>query len=332
MTRCVYRNSSKMPRCKTRFVGLLAVVATAGLAACDSSAPAAHYPAKPINLYIGSAPAGSTDVLGRVLARSLTQVLGQPVVVQNKTGAGGSVMATQLVRSAPDGYSLGMTISHAYTANPAVTPASIKYSVDDFTHLAAISKGQCALVTSAAKPYETLGDVIAAAQRGEQPIFASQSPVTRIVADYIAKVANVQFRVITVQGGGEMLQAILGGHADFGFSGGPHVDYVASGQMRVLASAEDERLATSPEVPTLKELGYDIASCSLFLVSAPPSLPDDIKTTLSAALAQAIRSPEMKAMIANLQYPEYYLGPAEVTRVLEDEAAMHARVVARISQ
>jgi len=313
----------------TRLIGLLGVAAVV-LAPPAAALAAADYPTKPINLYIGSAPGGSTDVLGRVLAKELQDVLGQPVVVQNRTGAGGAVMATQLKSAVPDGYSLGMTISHAYTANPVVTPAATKYGVADFTHLASVSKGQCALVTSSKKPYRTLADLVDAAKRGEQPVFASQSPVTRIVADYIAKVANVKFRVITVQGGGEMMQTILGGHADFGFSGGPHVDHVASGQMRVLASAEEERLATSPDVPTLKELGYDIAACSLFLVSAPPGLPDDLKQTLSAALEQAVRSPEMKALIASLKYPEYYLGPDELMRKLQSETDALVRAVARI--
>jgi tripartite-type tricarboxylate transporter receptor subunit TctC len=313
-------------------VRALAVLVSAGtILSCAQSVRAAEFPTRPIDLYIGSAPAGSTDVLGRVLAKSLGEALGQAVVVHNTPGAGGAVMAMQLLKSAPDGYSLGMTISHAYSGYPIVTPGAATYGVRDFTHLASVSKGQCALVTSAQTPYRTFGDLIAAAQRGVHPVFASQSPMTRLVADYIASVAGVQFRTITVQGGGETMQTILGGHADFGFSGGPHVDHVAAGQMRVLASAEDERLATSPDVPTLHELGYDVASCALFLVSAPPRLPEDVTHVLSAALARAIRSPEMRDLIRNLQYPEYYLGPEEVTAVLEREADSIERAVARIS-
>ena len=311
-------------------IAACALAAAAALVGCARPEVAAKYPSRPVNLYIGSTPAGSTDILGRVLARSLEQTLGQRIVVHNRTGAGGSVMAAQLMSSAPDGYSIGMTISHAYTANPTVTPAAVKYGVEDFTHLASVSKGQCAIVTGAGKPYETLADVIAAAKRGEEPVFASQSAVTRLLASYIARVEGVRFRIITVQGGGELLQAILGGHADFGFSGGPHVDHLATGQIRVLASAEDARLATSPEVPTLKEQGYDLSSCSLFLVSAPPKLPQDIKATLSAALAEAVRSDEKQALLASLQYPEHYLGPEEVTQALEDEAAMIARAVTRL--
>jgi tripartite-type tricarboxylate transporter receptor subunit TctC len=311
---------------------LLAAVSAVGASLPVSSLAAAEYPARPINLYIGSAPAGSTDMLGRVLARALGAELDQPVVVHNRTGAGGGVMAAQLKASAPDGYSLGMTISHAYTGNPVVTPAAARYAVGDFTHLASVSKGQCALVTSSRKPYGTFEDLIAAARRGEQPIFASQSPLTKIVADFIAKVANVKFRVISVQGGGETVQAILGGHADFAFSGGPHVDYVAAGQMRVLASVEDERLATSPEAPTLKELGYDLSSCALFVVSAPPNLPADIERTLSTALAAAIASAEMQGLVRKLRYPEHYLDSAGVTTALESEAGALARAVARIRQ
>jgi len=295
-----------------------------------SGQQAVAFPTRPIDLYIGSAPSGSTDALGRVLARSLEEVLGQPVVVHNTPGAGGAVMATQLMHSTPDGYSLGMTISHAYTGNPAVMPDVTPYQVGDFSHLASVSKGQCALVTSTAKPYRTFEDLIAAARAGERPIFASQSPLTRIVADYIAGVDDVEFRVITVQGGGEIMQSILGGHADFGFSGGPHINFVAAGQMRVLASVEDARLLTSPDVPTLKELGYDISSCATFVVSAPPGLPADIKATLADALRVAIASPAMQSLIHNLRYPEYYLGPEDVTRALQAEADMLARAVARV--
>lgn len=295
---------------------LLAAVAVAG-----------DYPQRPIHMYIGSNPAGSTDMLGRVLAKVLEAELGQPVVVHNRTGAGGSVMAAQLKNAAPDGYSIGFTISHAYTGNPAVTPAAAKYAVGDFTHLASVSKGQCALITNSESPYATLEDLVAAAQRGERPIFASQSPLTRIVADYIAKQAGVRFRVISVQGGGETMQAILGGHADFAFSGGPHIDYVAAGKMRVLASAENERLATEPDVPTLKELGYDIASCAVFIVSAPPHLPADVEAKLSGALMAAIDSPEMTALIRRLRYPEYHLGREALTAELESEAAVLAQAV-----
>ena len=311
-----------------------ALVACAGIATAvlPELGSAAEFPEKPVHLYIGSNPAGSTDTLGRVLAQALAAELGQPVVVHNRTGAGGGVMAAQLTAAAPDGYSLGMTISHAYTGNPVVTPGAARYTVGDFTHLASVSKGQCALVTSADKPYRTLDDLIAAARRGERPIFASQSPLTKIVADFVAEVAHVSFRVISVQGGGETMQAILGGHADFAFSGGPHVDYVAAGKMRVLASVEDERLSTAPNVPTLKELGYDLASCALFVVSAPPGLSPDIESKLSSALSAAIDSPSMTALIRQLRYPAYHLGPDAVTRVLEAEAAELARAVAEIKR
>ncbi|MCD6073928.1 MAG: tripartite tricarboxylate transporter substrate binding protein [Rhodospirillales bacterium] len=321
-----------MPKGRTILVSAFITVVGTGFFMSLSPVIAAEFPTKAINLYIGSAPAGSTDVLGRVLAKSLEGIIGQTVVVQNKTGAGGGVMATQLMASAPDGYSLGMTISNAYSGNPVVSASSTKYKVDDFTHLAAVSKGQCALVTNSDRPYKNLKDLVDAAKRGEQPVYASQSPLTRILADYIAKVENVKFKVITVQGGGEIMQAILGGHADFGFSGGPHVDHVEAGKMRVLASAEDERLATAPDMPTIKEFGYDISSCSFFLVSAPPKLPAEIKNKLSAALEKAIKSSEMKDLIQNLKYPEYYLGPEAVTKVLKDEADTLARAVARINQ
>jgi tripartite-type tricarboxylate transporter receptor subunit TctC len=308
-----------------------AAVLAAGVGVSLATAHAAEYPQRPVHLYIGSNPAGSTDMLGRVLAKSLEAELGQPVVVHNRTGAGGSVMAAQLKNAAPDGYTLGFTISHAYTGNPAVTPTAASYGVGDFAHLASVSKGQCALVASADSPYRTLSDLVSAAARGARPIFASQSPLTRIVADYIANQAGVRFRIISVQGGGETMQAILGGHADFAFSGGPHIDYVAAGKMRVLASVEDQRLMTEPDVPTLKELGYDLSSCAIFVVSAPLNLPADVESKLARALAAAIESEPMAALIRRLRYPEYRLGPQEITVALETEAGVLARAVQRVA-
>jgi tripartite-type tricarboxylate transporter receptor subunit TctC len=320
-----------MLRVSKVITGVISFVSIFGLSSIGM-VEAADFPSRPINLFIGSNAGGSTDVLGRMLAKTLEEALGQPVVVQNRTGAGGGVMATQLKGAPPDGYNLGMTISNAYSGNPVISPDSTKYRISDFTHLAAVSKGQCALVTNADKPYKDLKDLVDAAKRGEQPVYAAQSPLTRVIADYIAKVEHVKFKVINVQGGGEIMQAILGGHADFGFSGGPHVDHVKAGKMRVLASAEDARLATSPEVPTIKEFGYKLSSCSFFLVSAPPKLPAAIKSKLSEALKTAINSKEMASLIESLQYPPYYLGPDEVTKVLEKEYAELNEAVARIKE
>ena len=148
-------------RPRVHFQAVLGVLLALSLT--QAPAAAADYPTKPIHLYIGSNPAGSTDTLGRVLAKVLQSELGQPVVVHNRPGAGGGVMAAQLKNSVADGYSLGLTISHAYTGNPVVSPSAARYGVSDFTHLATVSKGQCALVTSTSKPYRTLADLIAAA-------------------------------------------------------------------------------------------------------------------------------------------------------------------------
>lgn len=128
------------------------------------------------------------------------------------------------------------------------------------------------------------------------------------------------------------MQAILGGHADFAFSGGPHIDYVAAGKMRVIASMETERLATEPDVPTLAEQGYDLASCAVFVVSAPPNLPADVEAKLTQALDVAIDSPPMTALIRRLRYPEYHLGPAAITAALEAESVTLGRAVQQVTQ
>ncbi len=120
-------------------------------------------------------------------------------------------------------------------------------------------------------------------------------------------------------------------HNDIANTRAPHIDYVAAAKMRVLASVEDQRLVTEPDVPTLKELGYDLASCAVFIVSAPPQLPAKVQATLDRALAAAIDSPPMVALIRRLRYPEYHLGPEAITVALEAEAMVLARAVQRVA-
>ena len=308
----------------------LAVAAVGVISVSATAAVADDYPNKPIHLLIGSAPGGGTDTLGRVLAKTLETQLGASVVVQNQTGAAGGVMLTRLINDKPDGYTIGMVISQAITGNPNLNPGAVKYTKDDFTYLASVSKGQCALVTYTSDKYKSFPDMIAAAKKGDQPAYASQSGMTRLVADYIEKEAGIKFRIITVQGGGGVMQAILGKHVDFGFSGGPHVQHVAAGTMRVLASTEDNRLASSPKVPTLKEMGFNISSCSFFMLAAPKGMTAERQATVAKALKNAINSDAMKKLLINLKLPPFYNGPAEVKRLIDEDDATVKRVVARV--
>ena len=192
----------------TLSAAVVAVTLTGGLAS------AAGYPEKPITMYIGFRPGGAVDTTGRLIADKLQKILGQPVVAVTKAGGGGTVMASQLINAKPDGYTIGMGASAAYTLTPQINK-NIKYHIDDFTHLATLTYPSDAIVVKADSPYKTLKDMIDAHKKSGQPIsFASQVSASRLMAMALSEKSGVKFKIIPVKGGAVGIQEVLGGHID----------------------------------------------------------------------------------------------------------------------
>ena len=269
----------------------LALTLTSGLAT------AADYPAKPITMYIGFRPGGAVDTTGRLIADKLQKILGQPVVAVTKAGGGGTVMASQLINAAPDGYIIGMGASAAYTLTPQINK-NIKYHIDDFTHLATLTYPSDAIVVKADSPYKTLKDLIDAHKKSGQAIsFASQVSASRLMVMAISEKSGVKFKVIPVRGGAVGIQEVLGGHIDATWSGSGWTEQVRAGKLRALATMSAERMKDYPNIPTLLELGYDYTFTDTFMLSAPKGVPAAIVAKLSAALKQAIMNPDVQKIL-----------------------------------
>jgi tripartite-type tricarboxylate transporter receptor subunit TctC len=269
----------------------LAVTLTGGLAS------AAGYPEKPITMMIGFNPGGAVDTTGRIIADKLQKILGQPVVAVTKSGGGGTVMASQLINAAPDGYTIGMGASAAYTLTPLINK-NIKYKIDDFTHLATLTYPSDAIVVNADSPYKTLKDMIEDHKKQKKPIsFASQVSASRLMVMQLTAKTGVEFKVIPVKGGAVGLQEVLGGHIDTTWSGSGWTEQVRAGKMKALATMAPDRMKDFPDVPTLNELGYDFDFVDTFMLSAPKGLPADVLAKLEAAVKQAISDPEVQATL-----------------------------------
>lgn len=319
-------------RSKTTILGITAAIVAAGASTFFTALPAAaEWPEKPITMYIGFRAGGGTDTLGRMLAKSLEQSLGQPIVVQNKAGGGGSLMATLLSRAKPDGYTIGMNISQTYSANPQLSRAA-KYTTDDFTHIASIAWGQCGFFTNVDRPYKTFKDLIDAGKAGKSISYASLSPTTKALMDYIAAIEGIKVKVVSVRGGAGVNQEVLGDHVDVGYAGGAFLKYIAAGKLRLLAAGNPERLHAVPDVPTLLELGYGISSCSFFLLSGPKNMPEAVLDKLVPAVQKGIKSQDMTRLLKNLDLPPYIQGPKEVTNYLKHDAQDWTKVIAKLEE
>lgn len=275
----------------TLAVSAVALTLTAG------AATAAGFPDKPITMLIGFNPGGAVDTTGRIVAEKMSKILGQPVVAVTKSGGGGTVMAAQLINAPADGYTIGMGASAAYTLTPQINK-DIKFTIDDFTHLATLTYPSDAIVVKADSPWKTMDDMIQSAKKsGKALSFATQVSASRLMAMAISDKSGVEFKQIPVKGGASGIQDVLGGHIDVTWSGSGWTEQVRAGKLRALATMAPDRMKDYPEIPTLLELGYNFSFVDTFMLSAPKGVPADVVAKLDAAIKQAINDPEVQKVL-----------------------------------
>jgi tripartite-type tricarboxylate transporter receptor subunit TctC len=278
-----------------------------------SSIPSwAEYPDRPVKILVGFRAGGTVDTMARLISKKAGDILGQPVVVVNKPGGGGAIAAKETLRAKPDGYTLSFNIALTYAAWPHMT--KVKYTEDDFTYIAAVGKFQEAFVSLPNKGWTDWKGLIAYAKKQGPLNVSVMTPYDKQVLRYIAKKEGVEFNLVPTKGGSAIMTQVLGNHVDFGFSGGIHYQYVKAGKMIVLVGHGQERLIGTPDVPTLKELGYNIALENYNVVAGPKGMPDDVTQKLGKAFGQAVQSAEYQDLMKNkLHFPALFIGPEELS-------------------
>ena len=301
-------------------------IATIGLAAAIEAAAAEDYPTKPITMIIPYGAGGSTDTMGRVFAKALGEVLGQPVVVVNRKGGGGSVGASFLKNSAPDGYTVLLGGVDEITAWNTIAN-EVDFSAEDFRFIGAVANYQNALVAPVGQPFSTLSEFVE---------FAKANPGTAVVtqggmsAKFIARMAEregLELRAVNANSGSEAIQLLLAGNALMSYSGGIHANYAE--QIGVLASLNETRLSGYSDKPTFKEAGYDLAMPSLIGMIAPAGLPDEVATQLGEALRAAAEDADFLTIVEErLKSKVEVLSGDEVMAVVRDMGAKLAPLAA----
>ena len=287
---------------------LLMVMAVCILVTVDSGLAVAGFPDKPVTVVVPYRAGGSTDTMIRVYAKALAGELGQPVVVQNRAGAGGAVGAMFIKNQPPDGY----TFLVGSVGIPTWSPLhdQVDFTADDFTYLGAITEYQQAMISTPQKPFKTLAELIAYSKEKPSVVFADQGSLSKLIFLYVAKQEGVTWRAVPTKGGGGMVPMLLGGQVDFAYSGGVHQRYGA--KMTVLASVNPGRLAASPDVPSVSEK-YKISYPSLVVVMGPKGIPADRVQVLAGALRRATDDKAfVKLLTENLKFPKLFKTGAEV--------------------
>ena len=274
-----------------RFFSGLAAAAIGVLALAATPVQAADvFPLKPIQLVIPFAP-GDTDNMLRPFAEKMGEFLGQPVVLNYKPGAGGGVGAGFVAASKADGYTLVGTSPGSIVVVP-LANKDVKYTPESFAPVAALAEGGLMLVVASNSPWKTVKELVEHSRKNPGKVTFTSSGalgITHLLAEIFSKEAGVKWNHIPFQGSGPAITALLGGHVDMASTAiAPAQSHIKAGTLRALAVFGDTRLKSYPEVPTLKELGYNVGSPTLYGISAPKGTPREVVDALYAAAKKAI--------------------------------------------
>jgi len=262
----------------------------AALVLTSSTGHAQTYPSRQITLIIPFAAGGSNDIVGRAIGKKLAEAWGQPVVVENRAGAGGMIGTSAVAMAPPDGYTL-LLVSPTFTINPAIKKNMPFDTVKDFTPVAFIAR--CPLLVAASKARSKPGQITYAS--------AGLGSINQISTELIALSAGVRFMHVPYKGGAPALNDLVGGHVDIFVSSLPQVLPLAqSGQAKALAVTSAKRTALLPDVPTLEESGisgFDLGSW--WGIAGPAGMPANVVNALNAEIGKILASPELGTFLTN---------------------------------
>ncbi len=286
-------------------IALTALVAT--------TAASAEYPTKSIRLVVPFAPGGGTDILARLLAPRLSEVLGQQVVADNRGGAG-SVIGTQIVASAPaDGYTLGF-FDTAFAINPAIVP-SLPYNIEkDFAFINIVATSPTVLVVHAGVPAKNLTELIAYAKNNPGKLTygsAGQNSSANLTGEMFKAAAGINITHVPFKGAGAAITDLLGGHIDITYATpGSVAAHAQAGTLRVLATTGSKRTPTLPNVPTFESLGLPGVNPGNFrFLAGPAAMPRAAQNRLIAAMEKLALMADLATRMNELGYDPTYIGP-----------------------
>ena len=297
------------------------------------------FPARPVTVVNPYPPGGQADLSGRPLISAMEKVLKQPVILVNKAGAAGAVGMQTVAVAKADGYTLLITVP-SLTTLPEVDKLFGRppvFTRDQFAPIARISADPCMVAVNAERPWKTMKELVDDAKRRPNEItFASAGiyGATHLPVEMVmAAAGGLKLRHLPTAGGGPAVTAVLGGHADLLCATlGSSVPHVKAGKLRALAVTSATRHAYLPDVPTLKEQGYDVDYAIWIALFAPKGTPVPILKTLRDAVRQAVDDPALKAALEKVQAPLAYQDADEFQKWWDADAVRLADAIKRMGK
>ena len=263
---------------------------------------AQQYPVKPVRMVVPFAPGGNTDIIARVFAPKMGELLGQQIIIDNRGGAGSTIGTEAVARAAPDGYTL-LTVSAAHTINPAMIRKLNYDSVKDFTPLGVIADVPTAFVVHPSLPAKNVKEFIAIARSKPGEInysTAGRGTVGHLAPELLQSIAKIKLTAVHYKGSGQSMIDLVAGHVQMQFPSMPAgLQFSSGGRLRMIAQTGETRSAAAPNVPTMQEQGVKgFVVSSGFAMFAPAGTPRAIVERVNAALVKALNDPAVKDNLA----------------------------------
>ena len=295
----------------------LAFPALASLSA--THAQAEGFPVRPIKLIVAFPAGGPTDITMRALAENASKILGQPVIIENKPGAGGTLPAQQLQTSSADGYTLAQIPLGVFRL-----PYTTKINWDpvkDITYVLNVTGYAFGIVVPADSPFKTWADFVAYAKANPGRLtYGSTGTLTspHLTTELVAQKAGIELQHIPYKGSADLMLAVVGGQVMAAADSTGFAPQVEAGKLRVLNTWGEKRLDKFPNAPTLKELGYDIVQNSPFGIGAPKGTPVDVVKRLHDAFKKAMEEPSYVTALGRYDMLPNYMSTADYAKFAQE--------------
>jgi tripartite-type tricarboxylate transporter receptor subunit TctC len=310
---------------RAAFSGIAILAGGAALAQAD-------YPKQPIRMVVGFAPGGISDVLARALAAKLTTQIGQPVIVENKPGAGTTIAGEAVAKAAPDGYTIWLQDVTTHAINATLYPKLPYESLRDFSPIALVASTPLMLVVHPSSPAKSVRELaaLAKAEPGKMSYGSSgNGTIIHLASEMLKTSQGMEAVHIPYKGSGPATQAILSNEVSFVFSTmPPAVSYVKVGKLRALAVTTPRRVAAAPDVPTMGEAGvpnFDVVLYSGIL--GPKGMDPAVVRKLNGEFARALQSEDMKKVYENLGADPISVTPEAFGEMMANDIVRYAPVV-----
>ena len=313
-----------------RILGFAALAAAAGF--IGQARAQSDYPARPVKMVVGFAAGGISDVLGRAIAAKMTTTIGQPVIVENKPGAGTTIAGDAVAKAAPDGYTIWLQDITSHAINASLYTKLPYDSVRDFTAVALVASTPLMLVVHPSTPANSVKDLIALlkASPGKYSYGSSgNGTIVHLSAEMLKAAAGVDALHVPYKGSNPATAAILGGEVTFVFSTmPPAVSATRGGKLRALAVTTPQRSGAAPDVPTMIEAGMPGFEIVLYSgVLGPKGMDPALVRKLNAEFAKAVKAPEMQPVWQNIGADPLAMSPEEFEKKTTAEIAKLAPIV-----